>query len=210
MPLDTKVLILDSAELLFAQNGIAATSLRALTGHAGVNLASVNYHFQSKDALVQAVLFRRLNPINLRRMELLNAILHRTAAGRPEVEEILEALYRPPVEEAVASRKQGRPIIALMGRIYSEPGELLASQVRAMMTEVAAAFLSALQIALPDVPQNVLFWRLQFSVGVMTHTFGASHLIEGLARSRVKVDDTEEILRQMIGYAAGGLRGNLP
>jgi AcrR family transcriptional regulator len=64
MATDTKDRILDSAELLFAQQGIASTSLRAITDHADVNLASVNYHFQSKDALVQAVLNRRLNPIN--------------------------------------------------------------------------------------------------------------------------------------------------
>src|SRR5829696_3011218 len=105
MPPDTKDRILDSAEFLFAQHGVAATSLRALTEHAGVNLASVNYHFKSKDALVQAVLYRRLNPINVRRMELLNSILKRAAGGRPEVEEILDAFYRPPVEEAMASRK---------------------------------------------------------------------------------------------------------
>ena len=210
MPPDTKSRILDSAELLFAQHGISATSLRALTDHARVNLASVNYHFQSKDALVQAVLFRRLNPINERRMDLLNAIIHRPGGARPEVEDILEAFYRPAVEAAMASRGEGRSIIALMGRIYTEPGELLASQVRALTALVTAAFLDVLHIALPDVPQTVLFWRLQFSVGVMTHTFGASQLIEGLARGRVQINDTEEILRQMISYAAAGLRGNLP
>jgi AcrR family transcriptional regulator len=210
MPPDTKARILDSAELLFAQHGIAATSLRALTDHASVNLAAVNYHFQSKDALVQAVLFRRLNPINVRRMELLKELLARAADGQPTVEEILEVFYRPAVEAAMASRKEGRPIIALMGRIFTEPGELLAGQVRALMSGIATTFLDALQLALPETPQNVLFWRLQFSVGVMTHTFGASHLIEGLARGRVQVNDTEEILRQMISYAAAGMRGSLP
>ncbi|MFN0104868.1 MAG: TetR/AcrR family transcriptional regulator [Bryobacteraceae bacterium] len=210
MPPDTKDRILDSAEILFAKNGFAATSLRALTHHAGVNLASVNYHFQSKDALVQAVLFRRLNPINERRMDMLNVILQRSPATPPKVEDILEALYRPLVEEATASQREGRTIVALMGRIYTEPGELLASQVRAMMAQVASTFLDALHLALPASPQNVLFWRLQFSVGVISHTFGAIHLIEGLARGRIQVNDTEEILRQMISYAAGGLRGALP
>jgi AcrR family transcriptional regulator len=210
MPQETKDRILDSAELLFAQNGIASTSLRALTDHAGVNLASVNYHFQSKDALVQAVLNRRFNPINQRRMEMLNVLLHRGPAHRPQVEEILEALYRPLVEAAMKSHREGRPITALMGRIYTEPGELLVGQVRSMMSQVAAAFQDVLQLALPEVPPHILFWRLHFSVGVISHTFGAIHLIEGMARGRVRVDDTEEILRQMISYAAGGLRGNLP
>jgi len=210
MPPDTKERILDSAELLFAQHGVAATSLRALTAHANVNLAAVNYHFQSKDALVQAVLSRRLNPINARRMAMLKEILARSAGGLPDLEEILDAFYRPPVEAVIASRKEGRSIIALMGRIFTEPGELVASQVRAMMSDVAAAFLDAFQKAQPEAPQKVLYWRLHFTVGALTHIFGASHLVEGLSRGRVQVNDTEEILRQIISYAAGGIRGSLP
>lgn len=208
MPPATKERILDSAELLFAQHGIAGTSLRALTEHAGVNLASVNYHFQSKDALVQAVLFRRINPMNQRRMEMLNALLHRRDGQKPTVEEILEAFYRPPVEIALASKREGRPIVALLGRIYTEPGELMASQVRAMMSQVASVFLDAFQMALPDLPPSILFWRLHFSVGALSHILGAMHIIEGLARGKVKVDDQEELLRQVIAYAAAGLRGS--
>lgn len=210
MPSDTKDRILDSAELLFATNGIASTSLRAITDHADVNLASVNYHFQSKDALVQAVLNRRINPINQRRLEMLQGILQRTAPGQaPVLEEILDAFYRPVAEAAMATRKEGRPIIALVGRIYTEPGELLASQVRAMMSQVASSFMDALHLALPGAPPHTMFWRLHFTVGVLAHTFGAMHLIEGFARGRVNVNDSEEVLRQMIAYAAGGLRSEI-
>ena len=52
---DTVQRILDAAEVLFAQKGFAETSLRAITSRAGVNLAAVNYHFGSKEALIQAV-----------------------------------------------------------------------------------------------------------------------------------------------------------
>ena len=56
----TKTRILDAAEKLFAEQGFEATSLRDITTHARVNLASVNYHFRSKEELVRAVLARRL------------------------------------------------------------------------------------------------------------------------------------------------------
>ena len=55
----TKDRILDVAETLFADNGFAATSLRDITHEAGVNIAAVNYHFGSKDALLGAVFERR-------------------------------------------------------------------------------------------------------------------------------------------------------
>jgi len=199
MPTDTKERILDSAELLFSSQGIANTSLRSLTEHAQVNLAAVNYHFQSKDALVQAVLFRRVNPINQRRLELL------TALQNPTVEQILDAFYRPAVE-AVLAGPEGRSVARLIGRLYSEPGDLLAGQVRALMAEIFRLFAEAIQRALPGVPPATIFWRLHFCVGVMAHTFGAMELIEGMARGRIAYDDPEAILRQMIAFAAAGFR----
>ena len=62
---DTVQRILDAAEVLFAQKGFAETSLRAITSRAGVNLAAVNYHFGSKEALVQAVFERYLTQLAL-------------------------------------------------------------------------------------------------------------------------------------------------
>ena len=61
---DTKSRILDAAEKLFGLNGFEATSLRDITAEAQVNLAAVNYHFQSKDSLIDAVIARRIEPVN--------------------------------------------------------------------------------------------------------------------------------------------------
>ena len=71
--LDTKTRILDAAEKLFGDKGFDTTSLRDITTEADVNLASVNYHFQSKDSLIDAVIARRVEPINKKRREMLAA-----------------------------------------------------------------------------------------------------------------------------------------
>src|SRR5215470_418761 len=71
---DTKTRILDAAEALFTEHGFEATSLRQLTTAAGVNLAAVNYHFGSKEELFQAVLTRRLDPMNQERLDLLTGL----------------------------------------------------------------------------------------------------------------------------------------
>lgn len=78
----TRESILDTAESLFAQQGHEATSMRQITGAAGVNLASVNYHFGSKESLVQAVLKRRLEVLNRERMRLLDE-LEAQSGGKP-------------------------------------------------------------------------------------------------------------------------------
>ena len=92
MASETKERILDVAERLFADRGFAATSTRDITGEASVNLAAVNYHFGSKEALLESVLERRFRPINENRIALLDEL--ERAAGRegPDVEDILTAL----------------------------------------------------------------------------------------------------------------------
>ena len=61
---DTRERLLDAAEVLFAENGFDATSVRAITTWADANLAAVNYHFQAKVVLITAVFERRIRPIN--------------------------------------------------------------------------------------------------------------------------------------------------
>src|SRR5689334_3019902 len=70
----TRERILDAAESLFMEHGFEATSMRAITASAGVNLAAVNYHFGSKEELFQSVLTRRLDPMNQQRLELLSRL----------------------------------------------------------------------------------------------------------------------------------------
>ncbi len=68
MASDTKRRILDAAESLMGDKGFTSTSMRDITAAAKVNLASVNYHFGSKEALLAAVLEPRLQPINEHRL----------------------------------------------------------------------------------------------------------------------------------------------
>mgnify|MGYP000184469773 CR=1 FL=1 len=50
---DTRSRILDAAEVLFMEHGFDGTSMRMITSQAGVNLAAVNYHFGTKELLMQ-------------------------------------------------------------------------------------------------------------------------------------------------------------
>jgi len=92
---DTKERILDSAEYFFARKGFHNTSLRAITGRAGVNLAAVNYHFGSKEALLEAVFERRLVPLNRVRRQNLEVVREtaRKEGRTPWCGRVLAGLY---------------------------------------------------------------------------------------------------------------------
>lgn len=68
----TKARILDAAEDLFIEHGFEAMSMRQITSRAAVNLAAVNYHFGSKEALIHAMLSRRLDQLNQERLGILD------------------------------------------------------------------------------------------------------------------------------------------
>lgn len=53
---DTKLKIMEVARILFADHGFEGTSIREIAKAANVNVASVNYHFSSKDNLFLEVL----------------------------------------------------------------------------------------------------------------------------------------------------------
>ena len=81
--IDTRSRILDAAESLFMEYGFDGTSMRLITGQAGVNLAAINYHFGSKELLFQEVFRRRLTDLNRRRIAVLDA-LEAEAGGAPQ------------------------------------------------------------------------------------------------------------------------------
>src|SRR5215475_12990661 len=91
----TRDRLLDAAERLFAEYGYQATTMRTVTTEAGANIAAVNYHFGSKQALLEAVVHRALGPVveeRRRRLDILES------HGEPSVEEIVDAIIAPMIE----------------------------------------------------------------------------------------------------------------
>ena len=196
--LDTKAKILDTAERLFAERGFGATSLRRIIGEAGVNLAAVHYHFRSKEALLDAVLERRLEPVNRERLTLLDEFEKAAGEGPLEVEGVLVALIAPPLRlrrEAAYST-----FVKLMGRILAE-GDL--ATMRRHFGATIDRFTRALHRALPDLPREELMWRAHFSVGCIAHT---------LLHSGVEVLGApgEVTTESLVAFLAAGFRAAVP
>jgi AcrR family transcriptional regulator len=95
----TKAAVFNAAERLFALHGFQNVSVRDITAEAGVNLASVNYHFGSKDALLFEIFRRRTSELNRERARMLHEANARHD-GKPPVREILEAYFAPPLRWA--------------------------------------------------------------------------------------------------------------
>jgi AcrR family transcriptional regulator len=161
--LDTKDRILEVAERLFAERGIAGTSLRAVTAEAGANVAAVHYHFGSKEDLTRAVVLRRAEPVNAERLRCLDALEAEAGPDGPGVESILEAFFRAPV----ALWAEGGETVASF--LLHEPVDRIQPLVMEVMGEVARRFLAALARALPHLPPEEVAERFQLVIGVLIH-----------------------------------------
>ena len=200
---DTREKLLDAAQRLFVQNGIDATSLRAVTTAAGANLASVNYHFGSKNGLTHAVFARYLEPLNRERIQLLNEQENR-ANGRPlSLEAILEAFLAPAFD--MMKHEKSREFICLLGRLFAE-SEDQRQEMFQHFHEVQQRFFSALQRTLPNLPLSELAWRVHFLIGAMAHTFAMPEKISFLTNGQHSPHDDPRAMDRLISFAAAGLK----
>ncbi|MCX7604602.1 MAG: TetR family transcriptional regulator [Bryobacteraceae bacterium] len=200
----TRERILDAAERLFAEHGFAGTSLRDITAEAGVNLAAVNYHFGSKDELFLAVVIRRLEPVNRRRLEMLEQAERQ--ADPPRLEDVARAFVQPVVE---ARDEEGEVSVLpkLMARVVGEPGGWAEKILPLTFGAVAARFLGSLERALPGVPRADLLWGLVFSAGVLSHYLLLGDLIGRITGRWMEEAQAAETVERMTAYITAGLRG---
>ncbi len=169
MPRATSVKILDAAESSFAEHGFAAASLRDITTKAGVNLASVNYHFGSKEALLASVLARRFGPVNQARLALL-AQLEADSARGPSVEGLVHALLAPVFQQRREWDEQGTTFLQLIGRLHGVPHAQVRSIMQAQFAEVFERFVPAFLRALPHLETEEVAWRIFFLMGALINT----------------------------------------
>jgi len=176
---ETRTRILDVAEELFMQHGFEGTSMRVLTAKAGVNLAAVNYHFGSKDALVEAVFRRRLDPMNAARIAELDKL---EAEHRPPTPEaIIRAFILPGLKLMEDGKNGGRNFTRLLGRTYSEPNKLVRQLIGQMYAPAMQRYKAALERALPQMPREELVWRMHFMFGTVAYTLAATDTVQLIA-----------------------------
>ena len=198
----TKAQVLHAAERLFALNGFQNVSVRDITAEAGVNLASVNYHFGSKDALLFEIFRRRTAELNRDRARMLHEASDRHG-GKPPVREILRALFEPPLRWSTPENDR-RISVQFIIRARSEGTEAMREVLRTDVSHLRR-FADALLAARPELPPEDVYWRLHFCLGMIHNNRFAEfdrlhHLSGGLTRE----GDVEAFLGRMLDFAEAG------
>ena len=201
----TKDRILGAAEELFAQHGFGGTSLRQVTSRADVNIAAVNYHFGSKENLVNEVFRRRMDGMSEVRL----ARLAQAQAAHPgELEPILAAFVEPALALA-QDRNGGGAFIRVIARAYAEKNDGLRKFLSEQYGHVLREFGKAIAGCLPGLGKEELYWRLDFLAGALTYAMADFGLIKrpaGVGEATHRARAAQALIR----FAAAGFKADAP
>lgn len=202
----TRERLLDAAEELFSQKGIQATGLRDITAKASANLAAVNYHFRSKDALVRQVFQRHLAPLNAERIAILDRAERASGGKHLPLETILHALFDPTI-----SLWADHPhFMRILGRLQFEADDDLHAFYLSRFEETIVRFKAALTRALPRVPLRELFWRMHFIFGAMVQTWACGSDLETISEGLCSMRPYQATIDRLVAFGVAALTGQYP
>lgn len=203
--LPTRSRILDAAERLFAQRGFHGVSVRDITGAAGVDVALANYHFGSKQGLLEAVFTRRAEVLNSERLARLDALLAGGRRAAPTLEEIIHAFTHPLLDRSARGGPGWKSYFALIAEINNSPefGGVLMTRY---FDPVVQRFIEAIRRALPGCDDRDLYWAYHFLSGALTLTFAETGRIDKLSGGVCRSSDLDSVHERLVPYCAAGFR----
>jgi AcrR family transcriptional regulator len=211
---DTRERILDTAEGLFMAHGYEGTSMRMITGAASVNLAAVNYHFGSKEVLMQEVFRRRLDWLNAERLRVLDELEHKAGGKSLKPSQIVDAFFGTLLRMAQDESRGGRVFLRLLGRTLTEPSDFIRAFLAAEYKLVIDRYKEALFKALPDVPKAEIVWRFHFMLGATSYAIAGTDALRLVTDWQIEdadaTDRLDRLMPRLMSFLLGGLRAPLP
>ena len=211
---DTRQRILDAAERLFMAHGYEGTSMRQITGEASVNLAAVNYHFGSKESLMQEVFRRRLDWLNEERMRVLDAYEKEAQGQALKPSQIVDGFFGTLLRMADDEARGGMTFLRLLGRTLTEPSEFIRTFLAHEYQPVMERYKEALFRALPEVPKAEIVWRFHFMLGATSYAIAGTDALRLVTDWQIEEEDStdrlDRLVPRLMSFLLGGLRAPLP
>jgi AcrR family transcriptional regulator len=197
---------MDAAEQLFARRGFHGTSVRDITGAAGVDLSLVNYHFGSKKELLAAVIARRGQVLNDARLQRLAHERLAAAPKSPSTEAVVDAFLDPILDRLAHAGAGWHSYFALLAWVNNSPewGRKLMGKT---FDGVVREFIQAVIASLPEAAPEDVYWGYSFLTGALTLSLAETGRLDVLSDGLCRSDDVAALKARLGPYVAAGLRG---
>jgi AcrR family transcriptional regulator len=202
----TKEALLNTAERLYAKRGLDAVSMREITREAGQkNSNALQYHFSSKEALVSAIVVRRMIDGDYRRLEFLHDLELR---GKLEDIRSLAAALVEPIAVGIRSPKRHpveRGWVRFLSEVQRRPEFDLVEISKAASDLGLRRVYTLLSKQVRHVPDVILRQRFLIAMSQAVHALAEiSHLQERRGRSHRRFN-VERAIENLIDMTAGAL-----
>jgi AcrR family transcriptional regulator len=186
--------ILDCAERLFAEHGLEGVSLRAINADAGLSPAALHYHFGTKEALVAALLERRMPALMERRRHLLDQLESRTEPATTR--DVLDALIRPQAELLAKGGESGLRYLRLIHRLQAD-GDLDPRFVIERYRGGVDRLMPLFRQALPSLSAPLIQLRMGLAIDIMLRSLATGAASRG--------DSLEAQVRALLDFLTGAM-----
>lgn len=201
----TRQTLLDAAEKLFAEKGFYGVTVRAIAREADADPALVAYYFGGKRELFDAVLLRRAERLNQIRIERLEACEREAGPEGPSVEDIIAAFTEPLLDRSENGGPGWKSYFALIGQITNSP-QWGAAVMSKYFDPIVLRFMQSLRRALPDAPEEELFWSYHFLSGALVLTFAETGRVDSLSGGLCRSTDLAAVHKRLPLFVAAGFR----
>lgn len=193
--------ILDAAEYLFSRNGLHGVTLRDVAQRVGVHTTLLHYYFDDKRSLFEAVFARRAGVTSGRRIAALDRY-EAEAGDHPTVEGALHAFLDTDLDLYIQGGEGWMNYGTFGARVSNTPEGAELMDVH--FDPVVLKLISILKRALPDTPEEDIFWGYHFVTGSLMNTLARTGRIDRLSGGLCHSDDFPAIKERMARFMAAG------
>ncbi len=197
---ETRARLLAAATELLAERGEAGVTLRSVTAAAGANVAAIQYHFGSRQALVAAVVESTARHVVDEQLAALAALAERRR--RPTPADLVAAWGRPLVRVAIGSTPEERRLGRIVGQTLGAPLEDVDVQLRELVAGPTEQLIAGLGEALPKVDRAELTLRVTLASGALA-ALASGAFEPWLSRSDPGQDLEARVLKRLTRLVSG-------
>ncbi|MGR6327789.1 TetR/AcrR family transcriptional regulator [Sphingomonas sp. XXL09] len=201
---ETMEQIYDAAEELFSKHGLHGVTLKDVAKQVGVHHTLLNYYFTDKKALFDAVFTRRAAVTADRRMQALDAYAE-ASNGRPTVEGALRAFLDTDLDLYIDGGEGWKNYAKLGAQVANTP-EWGAELMDEHFDPVVLRLIALLKQAMPDCPEDRIFWGYHFVTGALMLTLARTGRIDKLSGGLCQSDDFAAVKEVMATFMAAGFQ----
>lgn len=201
---ETMESILDEAERQFSKHGLHGVTLKDVAKNVGVHHTLLNYYFEDKKKLFDAVFARRAVITSTRRMEALEAY-EQAAGDTPTLEGSLHAFLDTDLDLYIHGGEGWKNYGTLSAQVANTP-EWGAELMDSHFDPVVLKLVELLKKAMPDCSEEDIFWGYHFVTGALMTTLARTGRIDKLSGGKCKSEDFEAIKARMASFMAAGFR----